>query len=326
MTVPRSHGRGAARVPVETVVLCYHNIVPDGTPPELCEALLAVPVSAFERQIRYLSRRFDCLTFDEVEGGRWARRAVVLTFDDGYRAVVDHALPVLGLMGLPAYVFVNPAFVGGWNSRDKLMGLALYGSNKALEEVGAFLGVRMVQGDLLSRSRHFVSLRTEMWAVVAERGETGLDEIEAMFERHREDRVLRGLQHSRLLSWNDLRLLRARGVRVGNHTQRHLELDSLPRDAVRREIRDARQDLRQHLGADEPAISYPRGKWNQVVCEEARAAGYRWGLVTTPGAVLNGRPTLATPRVVVSPQVSLPGLLWKMSRLRRWARRSLRRT
>jgi peptidoglycan/xylan/chitin deacetylase (PgdA/CDA1 family) len=129
------------------------------------------------------------------------------------------------------------------------------------------------------------------------------------------------LQQSRLLSWEDLMILRHHGCRVGSHTHRHLELDLLPREQVRSEIHDAQRALRQRLGADEPVISYPRGRSSPAVEEEVRAAGYRWGLGTTPGRITSAKPTLSARRVMVAPDDGARRLVWKASRLRLWGRR-----
>ena len=302
-----------------SVILCYHNIVPDWTPPEVCAARLAVRVSEFGRQLRFFHRHFAFGTLADVEARREGQ-ILVVTFDDGYGAVIEHALPVLQSRRVPAYVFVNPAFVGGWNSRDKLMGLALYGSAAARRAASGFLDTPMQDGTLVRRARHFAALRTQMWRVMAARGESAVEDIEQLFARHADPLVLDGLRKSRLLSWEELARLREQGIQVGNHTRRHLELDRLPREVVRREIRGASQDLRDHLGTDIPVISYPRGKSNALVREQASAAGYRWGLLASPGTLANGRPTLSAPRVVVSPGGGMTNLLWKMSRLRQWSR------
>lgn len=311
---------------MEAVVLCYHNIVPDGTPRALGEAFLGVPNSVFTRQIRYLAARYRFRTFD---GGprddRSQRTALVVTFDDGYRAVRDYAAPLLRDLGIPAYIFVNPAFVGGWHPRDRLMALALYGSARAVQAVEAFLGVRLPGGEPADRARRFLLVRRPMWRTIARRGEAALAEIETLFAQHGDERVWEGLSGSALLSWDDLRTLRGEGLRIGNHTQHHLELHALPADAVRREIREAQGALRGHVGADEPVIAYPRGKWSPGVQEEARRAGYRWGLLADPGRVHLDRPTLTAPRLVVSPGDGVLRLIWKMSRPRGWIRRSRRR-
>lgn len=50
--------------------------------------------------------------------GSLPRRAVLLTFDDGYRSLRDVALPWLRRFGYPAVVFVPTNFIGGYNAFD----------------------------------------------------------------------------------------------------------------------------------------------------------------------------------------------------------------
>lgn len=45
-------------------------------------------------------------------------RAVLLTFDDGYRSVLDVALPWLRRFGFPAVSFVSTGYIGGWSAFD----------------------------------------------------------------------------------------------------------------------------------------------------------------------------------------------------------------
>lgn len=44
--------------------------------------------------------------------------AVALTFDDGYESVFHNALPLLIRKRIPATVFINPGYVGQWNTWD----------------------------------------------------------------------------------------------------------------------------------------------------------------------------------------------------------------
>jgi peptidoglycan/xylan/chitin deacetylase (PgdA/CDA1 family) len=46
------------------------------------------------------------------------RRAALITFDDGYRSVLEHAAPLLAERGHPAVAFVPTAFVGGRSDWD----------------------------------------------------------------------------------------------------------------------------------------------------------------------------------------------------------------
>ena len=91
-------------------ILMYHAVLPiDATE----RVRGTVPLATFRAQIGWLSRRgYRTLTLDEVGGvlaGTAAAapaRSVALTFDDGYRCVIEHALPVLEEFGLTATLFV----------------------------------------------------------------------------------------------------------------------------------------------------------------------------------------------------------------------------
>jgi peptidoglycan/xylan/chitin deacetylase (PgdA/CDA1 family) len=45
-------------------------------------------------------------------------RAVLLTFDDGYRSMLDTALPILRAYGFPSVLFVPVSYIGSKNSFD----------------------------------------------------------------------------------------------------------------------------------------------------------------------------------------------------------------
>jgi peptidoglycan/xylan/chitin deacetylase (PgdA/CDA1 family) len=93
-------------------VLVYHNIGPEQ------KGRMQIAASRFEQQMRYLKERGyrvismrDFLEFSE--GTRQVpRRAVVLSFDDGYRSFREFAEPVLRQLGFTATLFVYTDYVG----------------------------------------------------------------------------------------------------------------------------------------------------------------------------------------------------------------------
>jgi len=98
-------------------VLCYHRI---GGPLEL--GVTRVGRSVFARQMRALARagwRTLSLTeFADSPAPHATRRTFLLTFDDGYAALAEHAYPVLADLGFTATTFLITDYVGKTNTWD----------------------------------------------------------------------------------------------------------------------------------------------------------------------------------------------------------------
>lgn len=89
------------------LVLCYHA-VSDRWPSEL-----AISPARLEHQLRWLlAKGYRALTFSAAMAAPQAAKTLAVTFDDGYRSVIERGLPVLQRLGVPATLFVPSAFVG----------------------------------------------------------------------------------------------------------------------------------------------------------------------------------------------------------------------
>ena len=96
-------------------ILMYHAVLPIDA---AAKVRGTVPLAVFREQIGWLARRgYRALTLDDVEaslaGSSDTRgRSVAITFDDGYRCVLEHAFPVLAEFGMTATLFVVTGAVG----------------------------------------------------------------------------------------------------------------------------------------------------------------------------------------------------------------------
>lgn len=86
-------------------ILCYHAVQPGWTAP------MSLEPEAFAEHGEWLARRRAVLPLHDVlprldRAGRVPERGVVLTFDDGFSSVYEHAFPVLARHRLPATVFL----------------------------------------------------------------------------------------------------------------------------------------------------------------------------------------------------------------------------
>jgi len=106
----RPTGMGG-RVPI----LMYHNVTPR---PEPSFRKYSLTPRALEAQMRWLALAGHVpITFDQFWAARRGqarlpRRAVVITFDDGYQDVLLHAVPILQARGFPAIIYLVAGLMG----------------------------------------------------------------------------------------------------------------------------------------------------------------------------------------------------------------------
>ena len=103
------------------VVLMYHRI--GNAPPSARSQALYVSPALFRRQMDdLLSAGWQCLTLDDVPRVALAGgRGFCITFDDGFRGVFTHALPILCALNLCATQFLVTDFLGDlsrWDAAD----------------------------------------------------------------------------------------------------------------------------------------------------------------------------------------------------------------
>ena len=272
-------GVARARVRRRSLVLAYHNIVPEGAPPA-GDLSLHIGRSRFAAQLDELGRHAEIVPLDQVlaqpAGGR---PRVAITFDDAYRGAVTFGVDELSRRGLPATIFTAPGLLGGhafwWD---------------ALAEPGTGLAADL-------RRQGLEELRGQDAAIRARAGANG-----------RPGRDLPDYALS--ASEDELRdAVHCGGVTLGSHTWSHPSLPRLSRAEVADELSRSRDWLAARFGsAFVPWLSYPYGHFSPLVIEEAAAAGYRGALAIEGGWIPPGAPArYAVPRLNIPAGLSTRG-------------------
>ena len=110
-------------------ILCYHRFGAE-------EDKMVLSPKAFAQQMEFLHRNgYRVVRLSELasflEGKRQLPdRAVVITIDDGYMSMYQHAFPVLKRYGFPATIFIYTDFIGArdaltWEQMSEMMGSGL---------------------------------------------------------------------------------------------------------------------------------------------------------------------------------------------------------
>lgn len=98
---PLEQGGNRGPVSVDLLILCYHAVSPDW------DTSLSVYPDRLAAQARHLLRRgYRPKTLSQALSEPLEGRTFVVTFDDGYRSILEHGLPVLSALGVPATVYM----------------------------------------------------------------------------------------------------------------------------------------------------------------------------------------------------------------------------
>ncbi len=268
-------------------ILAYHNIVPDGYP-DIGDSPLHLPISRFRDQVDRLLEDHDPVSLqtilDHPEDRKQPKPWIAFTFDDAYRGAVRLGVRELVQRGVPATIFVTPAFVGGgpfwWDSvrNGSAVGVPAEMRGYALAELG---------GD---------DARIRRWAIGR-----GL-RLEALPEDGRcatLDSLSAAVRHPE--------------VTLAPHGWSHRNLTCLPDEELRSELVRPLAWLNERFSTVRPWLAYPYGLFDARVQEACARAGYTGAFGVGTGALpARTQNPFGLPRVSVPSGISLEGLLLRV--------------
>lgn len=271
--------RGAAD---GVLVLAYHNVVPHGEPPG-GDRSLHLPQADFAAQLDHLARTHDVVPLETL-GDDWPpvgrRPRAAITFDDAYCGAMTVGVDELARRGLPATVFVAPAFVG----RCSFWWDAVEGAAEVETRERALQAQR---GE---------DARVREWARAAGRAER---EVPA---------------HACCATLAELHAAERRGVSVASHSWSHPNLARLDDAELAAELARPLAWLHEHFRNVLPWLAYPYGRSAPHVERAAERAGYRGALLVSGGRASCPPPNAwAVPRLDVPAGVSLQGFVLRAS-------------
>ncbi len=264
-------------------ILIFHRVLrqPDPLFPSEIDAV------RFDRLMAIVAKSFVVLTLGQALAHRAAgtlpRRALTITFDDGYADNAEVALPILQRYGLRATFFVATGFLdGGRMFNDTVIETVRGAAEKPLNLSDFALGVcKLASADdrrgvidlLLPRVKHLA-----------------LSEREAFLSRLHKLAGEPALPSNLMMRSQQVVELHCAGMEIGGHTVRHPILSVLPDSEAEAEIADGRRHLQNLTGAAVDVFAYPNGRPMQDYdgrhVAMVRRLGFR-GAVSTANGVSN---------------------------------------
>ena len=262
------------------LVLCYHRIGTNGIP-----LFSELPPSIFDAQMRYIRKRYRVLSLDdlceEMETPSSKEDAVAVTFDDGYRDLFTHALPVLRKYQIPATIFLPAASIetGHVPWYDRIF-LALQVFPKSDFEI------------ILDRHRSFrlTSFHTRLQAAaeIIQYLRSLPDDRRKEFCAALDGQIIlpKDELRDRMLTWDQIRDMGREGISFGSHTMSHPAVSQLTESQLEHELSESKRALEQRIGSPVVHFAYPFGK--PADCGTAALPfllryGYRSAVTTVEG-------------------------------------------
>ncbi|MEE1657658.1 polysaccharide deacetylase family protein [Microvirga sp. CF3062] len=299
-------------------VLCYHRIGrPDDDQFHGFRPNFSASPEQFKLQMKLLRTLFSPVSLQDVlhwheTGNALPRRAVLVTFDDGYRDNGDLAWPIMRSLEIPGVVFVATDYIG--TGKAFLWDFAAYCFEATKHE--RVLLPLLGETHLSTPSERHIAVSA--WVEASKRQRAGKRSILV-------HALAKALEVSpppeafaRLcLDWPTIRSLEKEGLEFGGHTHTHPILTQLSSSEAQDEIATSQRILSAELGHPVRAFAYPNGSASDYSSEHEEAverAGFAMGFSLEPGPTtleeVNNRPT-AVRRLYVGRQDSIPRLLIK---------------
>jgi len=310
--------RGIAPFQSRVIILLYHRVFDASSDPQL----LCVKPKHFWEHLEHLRRYYWVISLrelgDALKEKRLPRRAVALTFDDGYVDNLLNAKPLLERYEMPATVFVATDYLGRMFWWDELEQLLLQGS-KFPDRLNITIDGKSYKWYL---GKEYRKVNEEPWSMECfgnptprHRAYRDLYRLLRPLDRDKREAVLSQLcaqmgvryenqqKEFRAMSSREMTQLAKGGlIEIGSHTMTHPVLSALPLEEQLKEIRESKRTLEEILGHPVITFSYPYGGRKDIpkdAVELVQEAGYSLACANFPGSVTRWTNPFILPRYLV---------------------------
>jgi peptidoglycan/xylan/chitin deacetylase (PgdA/CDA1 family) len=300
--------------------LLYHRIVELSSDPYL----LGVKPQRFAEHLEILRKHGRPMQLHQLaqalRDGNLPRRALVVTFDDGYADNLYTAKPLLERFEVPATIFVTTGYIGRdrefwWDELERL----LLQPGILPETLRLNIGAGVCEwklGDTVCYSeddyqqhvswnvakvaptiRHnlYNSLYQRLLPLAEVERREVLDEL--LRWAGREPRARRS--HQLVSSDEVVRLSEGGVIEIGAHTVNHPALSGLPAAVQRDEVVESKAHLTRILGRRVTSFAYPYGDYTTETAAIVQGAGFDSACSTVARTVRRGTNHFELPRVLV---------------------------
>ncbi len=267
------------------VIVLYHGVTNETGTGIFNYRRKFVSTDIFSKHLSYFAHHHTVLPLDEAVQALLSRRKLPpyplsITFDDGYRNFLTHAVPLLKEHHFMATMFLTTSFVSDHTPLwvDRLEYAVGHGSHPALTDVPSRISfdekIRQILKQLPDQAREekLVALERELGVTLSD-----FSQEKAVYAP---------------LDWDDVTMLEEHSMMFGAHSVHHPILSRLDTNRIREEVEISYNILRKKCRKSSRVFAYPngqRGDQDERVYAEMRTQDFLGAVTTIPG--LNDRTT-----------------------------------
>jgi peptidoglycan/xylan/chitin deacetylase (PgdA/CDA1 family) len=267
----------------QVAILMYHQVYPHRDSWSL-DWLLSL--REFEKQIQYFHRNYELLPLDQLvsyisQGETLPEKAVVITFDDGYKDNYLYAYPILKKYRIPATIFLATGYIGTdrlfWADEVNYIINNTTAAQLDLDELGSY-SLRP-----LNRHRAGFIISEKLDDLPDARKNALIEKLTSICQVS----IPPGLGKEFVLSWDEVREMSDDGIAFGAHTVNHPNLTNMPFEQAKREIAQSKKDIEEKLDKEVTAFSYPYGDFSPEIVRLVQESGFTCAVSVSPSKLIS---------------------------------------
>jgi peptidoglycan/xylan/chitin deacetylase (PgdA/CDA1 family) len=281
------------------IILMYHRV--DHVQCDPWE--LNVTPENFEFQLKCLKKNYQVIPMDRfaesVSKKQNLKKAIAITFDDGYLDNFTHAAPLLKKYNLPATFYITTGNIGTdqkfwWDELQNIILLTEYlpekisltiDSGNFSFELSGEAQLNQKQRDQIktwSAECEPINKRTELYILLWRK-------LQAL-EPEARNKALGELRNymkvntnssGQMMNWQQIQLLQTQKLfAIGAHTVNHPALAMHAASFQKKEIADSNAALKEKLKQEISGFAYPHGNYNSETISILNEEAFRYAVTT----------------------------------------------
>ncbi len=270
----------------KVIILAMHQVMEDNGEEPYQPLREFLTSRQFERYLAVFSRYYNFITLDEavamIQGTRPLKPySMVITFDDGYRNNLTHALPVLKKFNAPATIFLTAGLIENripmWVDRLDYALIQYTGEPLVCELGGKTLTIGGTSRE--EKAASFQKFRRTAKKTDCDDNEflRVMEQTASIMESQSGDclsNIWESDGWSALLTWDEIKTESSPLVTYGGHTVNHIRLARVPKEQASEELLASRNLIERRTNRDIRHFAYLDGSFNDRVCELVRECGF----------------------------------------------------